>query len=301
MATAGAGEDPFAKVKILIQELVDRLLKEAQNDQDHHNWCKTQTASATQSRDKGASQIKEFNLAMEKGESRRDKLQEEIDTLTSEMKTLTEEWEKMKEVREKEKEDNARAISDAKAGKEALETAIGVLRDFYDKAGKAAVEGDALVQQPDAPEAGFKNMEAYQGGQSVASGIFGMLEVIQSDFARTIATTEKNEKESNLAFIEAEGENRASHGKKEKLKDAAEGHHEKTMTQLNSDRDSLVDAQDLLDKKVQELMELDQACNKTGESYEDRVARREDEIEALKNALCILDKEGPVQTGECPL
>ena len=35
-------------------------------------------------------------------------------------------------------------------------------------------------------------------------------------------------------------------------------------------------------------------------SYEERVAKREQEIEALKEALCTLDKYGPEQTeAEC--
>ena len=52
-------------------------------------------------------------------------------------------------------------------------------------------------------------------------------------------------------------------------------------------------------KAMQELEELKPACVDTGMSYEERVARREEEIEALKEALCILDKEGPVQTEGC--
>ena len=49
--------------------------------------------------------------------------------------------------------------------------------------------------------------------------------------------------------------------------------------------------QDLLDKSLETLEKLRPACVDTGMSYEERVARREAEIEALKNALCVLDEE----------
>merc|ERR1719252_549120 len=44
----------------------------------------------------------------------------------------------------------------------------------------------------------------------------------------------------------------------------------------------------ILVTSIQELMKLQPACIDTGMSYADRVAMREQEIESLKKALCIL-------------
>merc|ERR1719265_1889666 len=44
----------------------------------------------------------------------------------------------------------------------------------------------------------------------------------------------------------------------------------------------------LLQKSLEELLELKPVCIDTGMSYEERVAMREEELEALKKALCIL-------------
>merc|ERR1740138_751501 len=65
---------------------------------------------------------------------------------------------------------------------------------------------------------------------------------------------------------------------------------------INSDKESMLNEQKLLDKSVQELIELQPACVPKVESYEERVAKREQEIESLKKALCTLDANGPVQT-----
>jgi len=44
----------------------------------------------------------------------------------------------------------------------------------------------------------------------------------------------------------------------------------------------------ILVTSIKELMELKPVCVDTGMSYADRVAMREQEIESLKKALCIL-------------
>ena len=54
----------------------------------------------------------------------------------------------------------------------------------------------------------------------------------------------------------------------------------------------------MVDKAIKELMELYDACIDTGMSYAERAALREQEIEALKKALCILDTMGPACCGK---
>jgi hypothetical protein len=48
----------------------------------------------------------------------------------------------------------------------------------------------------------------------------------------------------------------------------------------------------LLDDVLKTFEDLKPACIDTGMSYSERVAKREDEIEALKTALCMLDTDG---------
>jgi hypothetical protein len=56
--------------------------------------------------------------------------------------------------------------------------------------------------------------------------------------------------------------------------------------------------QKLMDSALEALEKLRPACIDTGMSYEERVERREAEIEALKQALCVLD-EGDKEISEC--
>merc|ERR1719231_1747487 len=66
-----------------------------------------------------------------------------------------------------------------------------------------------------------------------------------------------------------------------KYKDDAEAKLESADTDMESQTELLITA-------IEELIELQPACIDTGMSYEERVARREQEIESLKKALCIL-------------
>jgi len=62
-----------------------------------------------------------------------------------------------------------------------------------------------------------------------------------------------------------------------------------TRTSLKTKMEDLQTAQKLLDDALKELETLKPTCIDTGMSYKDRVAKREEEMAALKKALCILD------------
>ena len=47
MLGAGAGEDPFARVKELITELINRLQSEASSEASHKSYCDDELAKAS--------------------------------------------------------------------------------------------------------------------------------------------------------------------------------------------------------------------------------------------------------------
>jgi len=303
IASQVLGSGPFKKIIGLIQALVERLQEEAQTDQDHNNWCNKQTKLATQQRNIRSAEVAQFNQNLESGEARRDNLKQTIATLSGEISDLEAAYAEASEEREKEKLEHQQAVADADNGIGALKAAEELLRRFYeDRGAKGKVElvntkGD---EYPDAPDAGFKNFEAYKGKQGASVGVLSMIEVLQSDFQRTIDETNAQEQAAKIAFTDMfEGENQTSQDEKNKLRDIAKNNLTETQQKLGENLDALNESQNLLDKSVEELQDLNEACVKTEMTYEERVARREDEISSLKEALCILDNEGPVKTGEC--
>merc|ERR1719401_315219 len=128
-----------------------------------------------------------------------------------------------------------------------------------------------------------------------------MLQVIQSDFERTIKETEHAEAvaaKDHLKFMTKTG---ASLAEKEVAETETKKYKTDTENKLSDADSSLKSEIAILNVAIKELMELKKSCIDTGMSYNERVARREDEIAALNKADCILSayaKYGPDGVGE---
>merc|ERR1719247_2236284 len=186
------------------------------------------------------------------------KLTEEVTELTAAVAALDEAVAKATKLREEEKAKNTETIADAKEAQAAVEQALGVLKDFYAK----AAEATALVQQPEIFD------EPYKGMQGASGGVVGMLEVIESDFARLEAETTEAEaqaqKEYDL-FMDDSAIDKA-----QKSKDI----EHKTMKKQNQEQ-ALQEKE--LDAALAYYEKLKPSCVDSGVSYEDRVARRKEE------------------------
>jgi len=299
-------------------------LQEAADEANHKGWCDKEMSAAKQQRTYNAEEIAKLNARLATAEATRDKLTEEIQVLDKEIKELEDELAAATKMRADEKAENEATIKEAEEGEEAVSMAIDILSKFYKTAAKAK-GGDAITkaeaeekggeeeggEEPpkeelmqkgvvvDAPDAGFDSGEAYKGKGAESGGILGMLDVILSDFKRTIRETTKAEAIAQQEFLEFERETKISLTEKNTARDAKQEHLTKTLDAIAEDKASMEQAQDMLNKAIKELMELYDACIDTGMSYAERVALREQEIEALKKALCILDTMGPVQTEGC--
>jgi hypothetical protein len=133
---------------------------------------------------------------------------------------------------------------------------------------------------------------AYQGNQAASGGILGMMNVIKSDFERTIKVTKADEYEAARSFAEFDTTTKSSISSKETAKSMFEGDLANTNAAINEGMADLTEHMKLLDDVLKTFEDLKPACIDTGMSYSERVAKREDEIEALKTALCMLDTDG---------
>merc|ERR1719238_775044 len=195
--------NPFKKITKLIQELIERLLQEAANEANQKGWCDKALADATQRRDNAVTSVDELNNEMAGLEAKRDKLAEDLAVLTKEIKELKAALAKATKERADEKAESEATITEASAGLEATEMAIDILDKFYKTAAnKAKKDPTAFVQGPldDMPDSGFDAGETYAGGQGASTGILGMLDVIKSDFVRTISVTRESEAEAEKDY-----------------------------------------------------------------------------------------------------
>merc|ERR1719503_121422 len=221
---------------------------------------------------------------------------------------------KADELRTKEQEENEAAIKEAKEARDAVSDAIQTLERFYKTAAKneallvvrarqamksrrASLLAQKVKASPEEPDAGFD--ESYSGDQGGSSGVIGMLEVVKSDFERTISETEKNERDAKADHLEFG----TTSGKSKATKETAKEEHEGALRDADAadeeDRSSLLSAQDSLNKALGELDSLHKACIDDGQSPEEKAQQREEELEALKQALCIMDAHGSSSADSC--
>jgi len=296
--------DPFGKVKKLIESLIERLLAEASSEQSQKGFCDKSTADATQKRDLAASSIKELNGQMMQLEAKRDEMAEDIDTLTKEIDEINTKVDEANKLRKEESAESKAAIEEAAAGEEATRMAMEVLEHYYKTIDDAKVNLTLFQRGPmdDAPDAGFDNGDAYQGSQGEAGGVVGMLEVIMSDFQRTIRVTTENEakaEQDHLVFTTESGKSVAEKTVAKEQKTTYKDDAEQNLASAEQDLESETGK---LQSSIAELQNLKPVCVDTTMSYQERVALRENEIESLKKAACIMEayaQYGPGGTGNC--
>merc|ERR1719444_379449 len=136
-------------------------MEEANEEAEHKGWCDTELSTNEQTRKEKTQAVADLAKAMAEAT----------------------------ELRTKEKGENEQTIKDSQEAQTAVAQALTVLREFYAKAGDAT----ALMQKKQQPEAPGIFEGSYQGMQSENGGVIGMLEVIESDFARLEADTTASE------------------------------------------------------------------------------------------------------------
>merc|ERR1712008_421846 len=186
---AKAAADPFKKVKTLIQKLIERLLKEATEEASKKGFCDKELGEARSDRKFRWQETQKLNGELRSLEAKQSSLELEMDDLKDELKDLKESLKEATAARAEDKKENLADIKIANEGLEAVAQAIMVLKTFYNSAAKAEtlMQMHASPVDEDNPGAGFDG--AYRGSQSTSVGILGLLDVIKSDYARTVRVT----------------------------------------------------------------------------------------------------------------
>jgi len=276
-------DDPFKKVKKMIKDLIVKLMEEAAEEAEHKGWCDTELSTNEQTRKEKTEQVEVLHAEIDELEASIAKLTEEIADLTAAVAEIDKAVAEATKIREEEKAKNAETIKDAQDAQTAVAQALTVLKEFYAK----AAEATALLQQ--APPEIFDS--PYKGMQGESGGVIGMLEVIQSDFARleaeTAAAEEQAQKEYDQ-FMDDSAVDKAQKQKDIEHKTAKKQNQEQALVEKKTD---LEGTQKELDAALAYYEKLKPSCVDAGVSYEDRVARRKEEIESLQEALRILNGE----------
>jgi hypothetical protein len=273
---SAGGEDPFAKVKAMISEMLTKLEADAKTEANHKEYCDKELGATKEKIDELKATIDKLSAKKDTDAAQSAKLKGEIQELQSELAIIVKAQAESDEYRREEHKAFVAAKADLEQGLEGVRTALEILRDYY------ANDAAALVQQPEAPGTHSK---ADGAGESIIS----MLEVIEGDFGKNLATAEVEEDTAAAAYQKSSMLNKITKAQKEKdveykTKEAAS--LDKSLSEVSSDIES---AQSELDAILEYNKGLINQCVAKPETYEERKGRREAELAGLKQALKILE------------
>jgi len=275
--------NPFAKVIQMIEELLAKLKEEAAAEADHKKWCDGELKANKLKREEHTTAVDTLAAEVESLGSQIQTMAEELATLAKEQAALAEAMAEATADRQKEKAANEATIKDAAAAQQALKKALEILREFY-----SSVAKPSLVQiKKQVPE-----MAAYKGMGGSSKGVIGMLEVIESDFSRLETDTRASEDQAAGEYNTFMEDSKAAAETKHKREVQLKLDKDQTEFEQGQVKKDLVFAQKKLDSANNYYDELKPACLEVHVSYEERVARRQEEIAALKQAFEILDQKG---------
>merc|ERR1719379_1189651 len=157
------GDDPFAKVKGLIADMIERLLKEAEEDAAKKGYCDKEMGETKAKKTELNEEIEKLTTKIDKMSADSAKLKEEVAILAKELAELAKLQEEMDKIRKEENDAYNVNRPEMEQGLEGVKLALKVLREYY---AKDAAHGSA---------------------QGAGGGIIGMLEVIESDFSKGLA------------------------------------------------------------------------------------------------------------------
>jgi len=272
-AASMMGEDPFAKIKGLISEMIEKLEADAAKEAGHKAFCDKEMSETKAKKEEKESDLDTLGTKIDKATSKIAKLKEEIATLTEELGAIAAAQKEADEIRMAEKEAWAAAKADYESGVEGVGMALQVLRDYY------AEKDEALIQAQ------------HDKATGAATGIIGMLEVIESDFTKSLADGSATEAMAIEAYEKLTQDNKIATTEKETAVEYKTKDQKETEARLSGLKEDKASAE----KEYAAIMEywekLQPMCIAKPEPYAERKRRREAEIAGLKQALTILEEE----------
>jgi len=270
-----ASADPFVKVRSMIESMMQKLLQEAAEEATQKAFCDEEMGKSTKSRAEKEESLAKTQARIDKADAATAKLSELVATLSQEVAEIDASVADATAVREKEKADFVKVEKDMSQSEDACAAAISVLREYY--------EGASLVQ-------------VKAGGRITAkgdsSGILGVLEIAESDFAKLLAEARSAEEAAIIAYNTMTQENRMLKATKEvdiKGKQSEQKSLKTSLADYNEDKEGVSGE---LSAVLDYLDKLKPQCETKAPSYAERKAEREAEIQGLKEALDILAADG---------
>merc|ERR1719171_1696420 len=240
-----SGDDPFAKIKGLISDMIEKLLKEAEEDAAKKGYCDKEMGETKAKKTELTDELNKLITKIDKMSADTAKLKEEVKVLSKELAELAKLQQEMDKIRGEEKAAYDKNKAEMEQGLEGVKLALKVLREYY------------------AQEGGGHEKASGAGG-----GIIAMLEVIESDFSKGLAEMVATEEAAAEEYEKITKENEISKVTKEqdvKYKTKTAKGLDESVAELTSDKTGLATE---LESVEEYWLSLQDQCIDKVEPYE---------------------------------
>eukprot|EP00933_Yihiella_yeosuensis_P028992 TRINITY_DN22735_c0_g1_i1.p1 TRINITY_DN22735_c0_g1~~TRINITY_DN22735_c0_g1_i1.p1 ORF type:complete len:653 (-),score=240.65 TRINITY_DN22735_c0_g1_i1:277-2235(-) len=249
-------KDAFASVTKLLNDMIARLKKEASSETSQKQYCDEEKKKNEEKLAELTSAKDFLQAKIDKKDSKASTLSSEVAQLQKDLTELTSVQAEMDADRTKEKKVFEETQKHLTEGLEGVNSALKILRDFY----------------------GQKNTDS-------ATGVLSLLEVVQSDFSKAQVESQTEEDAADENYKQLSLNNQQTKVAKTadvQYKTKAAATFRKASQELISDKEANAAE---LEAVMQYKESLAQQCTQSKDSYEEKVAKRQAEIDGLKGAL----------------
>jgi len=290
---------PFDKVLEMIRDMIAKLKQDTLEETEKNGVCKQKMETNAMDIEQSQKNMKKNKNDIEASVAKIERETAEKEEAEDNLKTSKKEVAEATQIRRDDKAANDKSLSDANVALDALDQALTVLREFYNKASEA----EALVQvgEPQVLDTGAAPetwTQSYQGQQRNSMGVIGMLENVQQDFLNQKQVAESDESKQSAAFTEFKNGQEQEQASLNALIGNLSQSLADTKAELEQHKEELNTNQGLLDTQYEQKKTIEQVegCLVTGsmtpeQMFEKRQAARKAEMDSLKQALDILTSQ----------
>merc|ERR1719296_46297 len=258
----------FDKVKGLISDMIAKLEKQAGADATKKAYCDKELSETNEKKSDKTDEIDKLTTKIDQMSAKSAQLKQEVAALQLQLVGLAKSQAKMDKLRHEENAAFLVTKGDLEKGLTAVKAALKVLSEYY-------AAGD----------------KAHDAAEGAASGIIGLLEVIEADFSKNLAEVIADEDQAVSNYDKVTKENEI-----EKTVKVQDVRYKVGMSkQLDKTRGELIADRSGVKNELQAVMDylsrIKEECIAKAETYEERKKRREAEIAGLKEALDTLENE----------
>jgi len=299
-------EYPVSKVVRLLKDMQATLVKEGEQDQEIYEklacWCETNDKEKTAAIDIAQKTIASLESEIEELTAKSSRLTGEIQTLNEDIAKNQDGLNKATAIREEELAEFNAEEKETMQAIQALTNAVTVLSKHHEMPAEALVSVASIIRrhwhkvpalhsQNEAVAAFLQQPAGFQSYAPASGQIFGILKQMKETFESNLSASQKDELAAQEAYSQLKASKLAEIAAAKKQLENKTVELAETDEALATAKTNLEETRGALSADEAFLLDLKEKCKQTDEEMAARTKTRNEEIQAISEAISILNDD----------